>query len=192
MPYKDPEKLKEYKKRRWIENKESIMRSRSLRKDAANKRRREHRLENIEAYRKIEKQRYLNEREVLLKRKKEQYARHKKSQRAYERKREKENIEVLLASRLRSRLRRAISQGYRNTSVIELTGCSILDLKKYSESKFLDGMNWNNYGEWHIDHILPCASFNLKDPKQQKACFHYTNLQPLWARDNISKGKRIK
>jgi DNA/RNA endonuclease G (NUC1) len=54
-------------------------------------------------------------------------------------------------------------------------------------------MNWENYGKngWHIDHIIPCASFDLTDPKQQKNCFHYTNLQPLWAADNIRKSDKI-
>ena len=52
-------------------------------------------------------------------------------------------------------------------------------------------MTKENHGFWHIDHIIPCASFNLKDPKQQTKCFHYTNLQPLWAKENLSKGAKI-
>lgn len=49
-------------------------------------------------------------------------------------------------------------------------------------------MNWENYGQWHIDHRLPCASFDLTQPDQQKACFHFSNQQPLWKRDNLAKG----
>ena len=49
-------------------------------------------------------------------------------------------------------------------------------------------MTWENHGEWHIDHIKPCASFNLLNEDEQKKCFHYTNLQPLWASENLSKG----
>ena len=52
-------------------------------------------------------------------------------------------------------------------------------------------MTWDNYGEWHIDHIKPISSFDLKDAKNQKLAMHYTNLQPLWAKDNISKGNKI-
>ena len=52
-------------------------------------------------------------------------------------------------------------------------------------------MTQKNYGEWHVDHIKPCASFDLTDPKQQEICFHYTNLQPLWAIDNIKKGSKF-
>ena len=57
------------------------------------------------------------------------------------------------------------------------------------KENFTEGMTVENYGLWHIDHIKPCALFDLTDPKQQEECFHYTNLQPLWAIDNIRKGK---
>lgn len=52
-------------------------------------------------------------------------------------------------------------------------------------------MIWENYGEWHIDHIIPCSAFNLEDREQALRCFHYTNLQPLWAQDNLSKSNKI-
>ena len=52
-------------------------------------------------------------------------------------------------------------------------------------------MTWDNYGEWHIDHIKPCCGFDLTDFEQQKKCFHYTNLQPLWAKDNITKNGKF-
>lgn len=72
-----------------------------------------------------------------------------------------------------------------------LIGCSIEDLRAHIESQFQPGMTWENYGKWHVDHIRPCVSFNLLDPMQQQECFHYTNLQPLWAEDNIKKGGRV-
>ena len=65
-------------------------------------------------------------------------------------------------------------------------------LKQYLEPQFKPEMNWNNHGEiWEIDHIKPCSSFDLTDTEQQKQCFHYTNLQPLWAEDNLRKGDKI-
>ena len=74
---------------------------------------------------------------------------------------------------------------------LELTGCSKEELITHLQTKFTEGMTWDNYGEWHIDHIRPCASFDLEDPEEQKKCFHWTNLQPLWAIDNMRKGTKI-
>jgi hypothetical protein len=70
-------------------------------------------------------------------------------------------------------------------------GCSIPELKTYLESKFQEGMSWENWGiyGWHIDHIIPLDAFNLTNREEfLKAC-HYTNLQPLWAEENLKKGK---
>jgi hypothetical protein len=71
----------------------------------------------------------------------------------------------------------------------KLLGCSWEEFINYIESKFTNGMTWENRGKkgWHLDHIRPCASFDLSDPEQQKECFHYTNLQPMWQPENQSK-----
>ena len=71
-----------------------------------------------------------------------------------------------------------------------LLGCSYEFFRGYIEGKFVDGMNWENIGNWHIDHIRPLASFDLTNPEQQKLAFHYTNQQPLWAIDNLRKGAK--
>lgn len=75
----------------------------------------------------------------------------------------------------------------------ELLGCDLDTARNHIESQFQDGMTWENHGQfgWHLDHIIPCSSFDLTDPKQQKKCFHYTNLQPLWWKDNLSKSNKI-
>ena len=104
------------------------------------------------------------------------------------RNRYKNDLSFRITRNLRCRLRKAIKKNYKYGSTLELLGCSIEFLKQYLESKFQPGMTWENYGDWHIDHIKPCVSYNLADPEQQKICFHYTNLQPLWAKDNLSKG----
>jgi len=96
-------------------------------------------------------------------------------------------IKMTLSRRMRGLIKK------NGTRTVDLIGCSIDDLKKHLEAKFTDGMNWENYGRngWHIDHIRPCAGFDLTKKKQQKICFHYTNLQPLWEADNIRKGDKI-
>ena len=94
---------------------------------------------------------------------------------------------------LRDRLRKALHGNYKNGSAVKDLGCSIDELKIHLESKFQSGMSWDNYGfyGWHIDHIVPLASFDLTDRKQFLEVCHYTNLQPLWAKDNLSKGDSI-
>jgi hypothetical protein len=74
-----------------------------------------------------------------------------------------------------------------------LLGCSINFLKKYLEDRFKEGMLWRNYGiyGWHIDHIIPCYNFDLSKLEEQNKCFHYSNLQPLWAKENWSKHTNI-
>jgi hypothetical protein len=93
---------------------------------------------------------------------------------------------------LRRRLLSAIKEENKSESTFKLLGCSAKKLKEYLEDQFTEGMTWENYGYygWHIDHIKPCASFDLSDPAQQKLCFHYSNLQPLWAKDNFKKGDK--
>ena len=63
---------------------------------------------------------------------------------------------------------------------------------KYIQAQFTAGMTWERYGEFHIDHIRPCASFDLSDFEQQKVCFNWRNLQPLWAVDNLKKGAKVE
>ncbi len=94
-----------------------------------------------------------------------------------------------LALNLRKRLHEFYKQ--RIGKISGLIGCTPAFLRSHIEAQFKHGMTFGNYGEWHIDHVIPCAVFNLSDPAQQRTCFHFTNLQPLWAKDNLSKGARI-
>lgn len=96
-----------------------------------------------------------------------------------------------LAHTLRARLRAALKKGTKISSSSVLLGCSILQWKKYLESLFKSGMTWGNHGSvWHIDHVKPCAVFDLTDSEQQKICFHWSNTQPLFAAENIAKGDK--
>tara|TARA_B110000008_G_scaffold43335_2_gene40945 strand:- start:6326 stop:6991 length:666 start_codon:yes stop_codon:yes gene_type:complete len=108
------------------------------------------------------------------------------------RERRKTDPQFRLARNLRSRLRKALKGKNKSASTISLLGCSIPHLKDHLEKQFLPGMTWENHGPvWHVDHMMPCASFDLIDPEQQRQCCHYTNLQPLWGPENISKGDTI-
>lgn len=86
-----------------------------------------------------------------------------------------------------------ILKKHKTNKTLDLLGCSAQFLRSYIEDKFLEGMTWDNYGQygWHVDHITPCSSFDLTDIEQQKKCFHYTNLQPLWAIDNLQKSNKL-
>ena len=76
--------------------------------------------------------------------------------------------------------------------MLDLIGCTVEELKQYLEDKFKEGMTWKNHSKhgWHIDHIKPCASFDLIEEEQQRKCFHYTDLQPLWCYENWAKQKK--
>jgi len=110
---------------------------------------------------------------------------------AYIRKRYKTDLNYKLKKVLRSRMNMALGHNWKAARTAELLGASIPEVWNHLEKQFQLGMTRKNHGLWHIDHIKPCATFDLSDPEQQKKCFHYTNLQPLWAFDNISKGKRV-
>jgi hypothetical protein len=110
----------------------------------------------------------------------------------YRKKYKKKNIEYKLGLNLRTRLCNALQRNTKSGSAVRDLGCTIEELKVYLESKFQTGMTWDNYGlyGWHIDHIKPLASFDLTDRKQMLEACHYTNLQPLWAKDNLTKGDK--
>lgn len=88
---------------------------------------------------------------------------------------------------LRHRIWLALKGNGKSDSTINLLGCSIEQLRQHLEKQFRPGMSWETYGFWEIDHIRPCASFDLTDPVQQRECFHYSNLQPLWEIENLQK-----
>lgn len=105
------------------------------------------------------------------------------------------DINFRLSSCLRKRIHSVLKGKSKSSDTMELIGCSIDYLKNHLENKFQYDMTWENYGrgdknkkEWHVDHIIPCCKFDLTKEEEQRKCFHYSNLQPLWAVDNIKKG----
>ena len=168
--HKYKEKADEYKKQWYQKNKEKIKQKR--------------------------KKYYNNNKEKVKELNKNYRLSNKKKYRDYMRNyqvsRRKRDIKFKILCTLRGRLSKFISKYKNDSSCLKLLGCTINELKTHLEKRFKKGMTWENYGKrgWHIDHIIPCASFNLIDMKQREECFHYMNLQPLWWWENLSKGKK--
>lgn len=112
----------------------------------------------------------------------------------YNKRKVKECSQFRILVNLRSRINSAFKGKNKSKTTIKLLGCSIEQLKKHLESHFKPGMTWDNYGRkgWVMDHIRPCCSFDLSKKSQQIKCFHYTNLQPLWEKENESKGSKYE
>ena len=109
------------------------------------------------------------------------------------------NFKFRVAKVLRGRVRDAIksqlgSDGKKCDRTMSLIGCAVEEVIAHIAGQFKEGMAWDNWGNrdgcWVIDHIRPCASFDLRDPTQQRQCFRWTNLQSLWWRENMEKGDR--
>jgi len=111
---------------------------------------------------------------------------------AYDRSRSANDPEYRLLHNIRSVIRQALKNSTKSCYTERLLGCSIEELRNHLERLFQPGMSWDNYGKWHIDHIIPVSYFDFSDPGQQYRAFHYTNLQPLWAIDNLKKGNKIE
>ena len=105
----------------------------------------------------------------------------------YERRRQRPYEKI--SATMRSRMNDFTKRGYGSEKTEKLLGCTFKELKAYLEKKFKVGMTWENYGlyGWHIDHSKSLSSFNLKDPEERKKAWHYTNLQPMSAKENLQK-----
>lgn len=105
----------------------------------------------------------------------------------YQKKRKKEDVLFKIISDMRNSVNRYLK--YKSKHTFEIVGCNPEFLKKHLEVQFIDGMSWDNRSEWHIDHIIPLSSAKTEE-ELYKLC-HYSNLQPLWAGDNLSKGNKV-
>ncbi len=169
-----------------------------------------HRADNIISYRKTRKNHYDNNIIKMREDKKKYYAANKSKKSKYDityRKAnslrikeykkawellQKDNPIFKIKRNLRRRLHHALNGNRKADKTFELIGCSPEFFKDYITKLFVEGMSWNNYGGWHIDHIKPCFTFDLSDPEQQKACFHYSNQRPLWKTDNLKRPRNIE
>jgi hypothetical protein len=163
-------------------------------KELINQRRREKYKNNL-LYKEYEVQRARKYREDNIEKAQIRENNYKKNNRdkvkAYSNKKYNKDANTKLAQIIRVRIRKCIKN--KSESSMDILGASIEEVVNYIEKQFTEGMTWENHGinGWHIDHIKPIASFDLTDLEQQRECFNYKNMQPLWAKDNISKGKKL-
>ena len=102
------------------------------------------------------------------------------------------DLNFRLAHNLRTRISRAIIKGQKSGSAIRDLGCTIPEFRVHIERLFKDGMSWENYGQWHLDHIRPLRSFDLTNREKFLQAAHYTNYQPLWALENMIKNGKLE
>jgi hypothetical protein len=99
----------------------------------------------------------------------------------------------IIKQRTKARLHKVLKKAglKKECKMSELFGCSAQFLRQHIESKFTRGMSWRNQGEWHLDHVTPLSSVNLQDPAKLRAVWHYSNLRPLWKKENQDKAAKI-
>ena len=109
------------------------------------------------------------------------------------RKRRRNNPQTRMRDNLSKRLNKILKERkiIKSQKMQNLIGCSSKKLFEHLSKLFKPSMKWENYGKWHVDHIIPCSSFDLTNVKEQKICFNYKNLQPLWAIENLKKSDKI-
>jgi len=195
---------KKYNKEYRLKNLNKIKKQLESKKEYIKQQRHNKYLENITANPNFNKNHYtLNkDKYAIWNRKSHQKNKIKNNQRnnEYAKKKRKEdiNFRILCASRIR--IYDALNGRIKSDTTKNLIGCPIDYLRQHIESQFKDGMSWENYGrgwgnkgmkEWHIDHIYPLASFDLTKPLEQRIACHWSNLQPLWAKENLEKSAKI-
>lgn len=177
----------------------------SERSKAYNRKNREKRLayskqyheDNREALKLKSRQHYaatIEERRAYGRRYRKQYLKQARTKvatlaREYARMRRRTDPMFRVIANMRSRLRHLLN-GYKSKRTLELTGCNREELKAHLEKQFKPGMSWKNYGKWHIDHIIALSKVNVFDESELMKVCHFTNLQPLWAADNIRKSNK--
>jgi len=192
------DKLKEYYRKYREKNKNKIRKYREKNKDKIKERSRKYREDSKDKIREtVRKYREKNKdklREFHRKYYEDNKDKVRENHKKYREKRYKDpgqKLKLLNRSRIQQELKKNNIKKISKSP--ELLGCTVQEAREHLEKQFKEGMTWENHGlyGWHIDHIIPCASFDLTDLEQQKKCFHYTNLQPLWAKENLIKGVKI-
>lgn len=151
----------------------------------------EKRLAEAQVYRAENKEHY---REYFKKYKREHRdeirEKYKPHVREYQRRKRAEDPNTRIKNAMSCRIRNHVNKS--GERWIDIVGYTVNDLREHLEKQFTKGMTWDNYGEWHIDHRVPIASFDLTKEENIKECWSLGNLQPLWAEENRRKSdKRI-
>lgn len=182
------EKLREYKRRWWLKNRDRILPEKRIKRKIRYRLNREKELKCSREWQKKHPDRVS---ETKARWRKSNPEKSKQAQRDFWR-RNRDNPSYRLRRNLTVAISKAISQrGKKCARTVEFLGCSLDSFRMYLESRFEPGMTWENYGRvWHIDHIVPSSIFDLSKTSHQKRCFHFSNLQPLFARDNAAKKDR--
>lgn len=136
---------------------------------------------------------YINNKEKIAKQKKEYQKRtfenRKKYKREYEKQRKQADPVYKLTQNYQNRIYKALKGiGIKSKSTTKLLGCTVQEFRIHIEKQFREGMSWENQGKWHIDHIIPISSG--KTLRKREKLFHYSNCQPLWAKENLEKGDK--
>lgn len=164
--------------------------------------------ENSDKIRQTKRNNYQRNIERERQRRRDDYSKHKEKRKQYNAEYRKKNrsklnkyyrerrindTEFKINTYMRNMIGRIVNRGYDKTKpTCEILGYDTKDLMCHIESQFIDDMSWSNYGDWHIDHIIPVVKWlevGVDDPKVINAL---DNLQPLWAKDNLSKGSKIQ
>jgi hypothetical protein len=186
---KHKDKLRDLRKQRYLAKREGIIRRAceysKQNRERINARNRRNRLLDPEKYKDKNRHAYLKSRD----KDKQRRAARRTELAAYMRKKRNTDPQFAIADRLRRRINQALrtANASKCGGMVEASGCDLSSLVRHIESQFADGMSWLNRNEWHIDHIVPLSAFDLADHDQQKVAFHFTNLRPLWATDNLRK-----
>jgi len=152
---------------------------------------------NKERYEYLKHKHRLEYKEIALEKNKQWYQnnkdKHNESYRNYINNRLKTDSKFRLKHNISKSISKSIKRNKNGNHWEDLVGYTLKDLKKHLEKQFIDGMTWDNYGNWHIDHIIPVSlwEFETSEDNEFKQCWSLANLQPLWAKENISKGNRI-
>lgn len=215
MPYRDPIKAKERSREYRRKNRDKILERLAIWQKANPEKVRRYkekwRRENPHKIRAAEHRRYLANPSKYIATVKRYQKRHPKRVAAQKRKyrvnnriavrcaqnkwqaRQMSNLEFRIKKLLRGRICiaiRAVDGAKKCDKTMQMLGCSINDFRIYIESRFEPGMTWDNYGKvWHVDHIMPCAIFDLTKPEHQRRCFHFSNMQPLFVSENMKKNR---